>query len=377
MPLRHAPPALPQRLPDWLVAGLVTLALIGPAVLPGPALSQSALASGEDAPAVTAPVPQQSVPQNSSQSPSQSPSPGAIPGADGGPLPKAGESAVRGGRTSPGAIPGVDGLRGPTAGRGAAVPAPGAPADTARAGPHAPPTAGPAARADLPRDLSPAGMFLHADRVVKAVMILLGLASLATWVIWLAKMVEFAGARRALGRVALVLATARRLDEAAEAGAGPGPAALMIAAAGEEAALSAGALDRAGTEGMKERVASALDQIEAHALRRMRRGTGILATIGATAPFVGLFGTVWGIMNAFVGISQAQTTNLAVVAPGIAEALMATAAGLVAAIPAVVIYNLFTRRTAAYRAGLRDVAAGIERLVSRDADYRRLPGREG
>ncbi|WP_269844474.1 tonB-system energizer ExbB [Acidimangrovimonas sediminis] len=268
-------------------------------------------------------------------------------------------------------------MRGPTAGRGAAVPAPGAPADTARAGPHAPPTAGPAARADLPRDLSPAGMFLHADRVVKAVMILLGLASLATWVIWLAKMVEFAGARRALGRVALVLATARRLDEAAEAGAGPGPAALMIAAAGEEAALSAGALDRAGTEGMKERVASALDQIEAHALRRMRRGTGILATIGATAPFVGLFGTVWGIMNAFVGISQAQTTNLAVVAPGIAEALMATAAGLVAAIPAVVIYNLFTRRTAAYRAGLRDVAAGIERLVSRDADYRRLPGREG
>ena len=77
--------------------------------------------------------------------------------------------------------------------------------------------------------------------------------------------------------------------------------------------------------------------------RRIARGTGVLATIGATAPFVGLFGTVWGIMNAFIGISEAQTTNLAVVAPGIAEALLATAIGLVAAIPAVVIYNHLAR----------------------------------
>ena len=82
----------------------------------------------------------------------------------------------------------------------------------------------------------------------------------------------------------------------------------------------------------------------------MSRGTGVLATIGSTAPFVGLFGTVWGIMNAFIGISQAQTTNLAVVAPGIAEALLATAIGLVAAIPAVVIYNVFARSIAGYRA---------------------------
>jgi biopolymer transport protein ExbB len=102
----------------------------------------------------------------------------------------------------------------------------------------------------------------------------------------------------------------------------------------------------------------------------MARGTGLLATIGSTAPFVGLFGTVWGIMNAFVGISQAQTTNLAVVAPGIAEALLATAMGLVAAIPAVVIYNVFARSIAGYRQVLADASAGVERLVSRDLDFR-------
>ena len=97
--------------------------------------------------------------------------------------------------------------------------------------------------------------------------------------------------------------------------------------------------------------------------RRIARGTGILATIGAMAPFVGLFGTVWGIMNAFIGISQAQTTNLAVVAPGIAEALLATALGLVAAIPAVVIYNHLARgdrrlsRAARRRVGAAAAAA--------------------
>ncbi|TIW65994.1 MAG: tonB-system energizer ExbB, partial [Mesorhizobium sp.] len=95
--------------------------------------------------------------------------------------------------------------------------------------------------------------------------------------------------------------------------------------------------------------------------------------IGSTAPFVGLFGTVWGIMNAFIGISQAQTTNLAVVAPGIAEALLATAMGLVAAIPAVVIYNVFARSIAGYRQILADAAAGVERLVSRDLDFRTVP----
>ena len=101
-------------------------------------------------------------------------------------------------------------------------------------------------------------------------------------------------------------------------------------------------------------------------------GTGLLATIGSTAPFIGLFGTVWGIMNAFVGISESQTTNLAVVAPGIAEALLATATGLVAAIPAVVVYNHLARRTAAYRAEMTDLSEGLVRTLSRDIETGRL-----
>jgi biopolymer transport protein ExbB len=127
----------------------------------------------------------------------------------------------------------------------------------------------------------------------------------------------------------------------------------------------------ASPDGIKERVGSRLERIEAAAARAMSRGTGILATIGATAPFVGLFGTIWGIMNSFIGISKAQTTNLAVVAPGIAEALLATALGLVAAIPAVVIYNLFARQTAGCRALVGDAAASVLRLVSRDLDQGR------
>ena len=132
-----------------------------------------------------------------------------------------------------------------------------------------------------------------------------------------------------------------------------------------ELKLSAGSAER---DGIKERVASRLERIEAGYGRRIMRGTGVLATIGATAPFVGLFGTVWGIMNSFIGISKSQTTNLAVVAPGIAEALLATALGLAAAIPAVVIYNVFARSIAGYRRQLGDASAEVLRLVSRDLD---------
>ncbi|MER9436774.1 tonB-system energizer ExbB [Mesorhizobium sp. M0618] len=223
----------------------------------------------------------------------------------------------------------------------------------------------------LPHDLSPWGMFMAADIVVKAVMIGLAFASLVTWTIWLAKSLELLSGKlrirravRAIGGAATLKQASRTLDRSG------GPGALLVRAAEEETALSAGALDHVSGDGLKERVTSRLSRIEAAAARRMSRGTGVLATIGSTAPFVGLFGTVWGIMNAFIGISQAQTTNLAVVAPGIAEALLATAMGLVAAIPAVVIYNVFARSIAGYRQVLADASAGVERLVSRDLDFR-------
>src|SRR5262249_53610412 len=129
--------------------------------------------------------------------------------------------------------------------------------------------------------------------------------------------------------------------------------------------LSADIPDKAG---IKERVATRLARLEVAGGRAMNKGTGLLATIGATAPFVGLFGTVWGIMNSFVGISQAQTTNLAIVAPRIAAALLATAMGLLAGIPAVIIYNQFSRSIGACRALLGDASAAVLRLVSRDLD---------
>jgi biopolymer transport protein ExbB len=218
----------------------------------------------------------------------------------------------------------------------------------------------------LPRDLSPWGMFMAADIVVKAVMIGLVFASVLTWTIWFAKTIELMAARRRLRAAIDALNAARSWSEASAASQGRRDgAAALIAAADTELRLSADALSAAG---VKERIASRLERVEAAAGRQMIRGTGILATIGATAPFVGLFGTVWGIMNSFIGISKVQTTNLAVVAPGIAEALLATALGLVAAIPAVVMYNMFSRWIAGYRALHADAAANILRLISRDLD---------
>ena len=218
----------------------------------------------------------------------------------------------------------------------------------------------------LPRDLSPWGMFMAADIVVKAVMVGLALASVLTWTIWFAKTIELMAARRRLRAAIEALNEARSWSEASAASQGHRDgAATLIAAADTELRLSADALSAAG---VKERIASRLERVEAAAGRQMIRGTGILATIGATAPFVGLFGTVWGIMNSFIGISKVQTTNLAVVAPGIAEALLATALGLVAAIPAVVMYNMFSRWIAGYRALHADAAADILRLISRDLD---------
>ncbi|MGV8998123.1 MAG: tonB-system energizer ExbB [Parvibaculaceae bacterium] len=220
----------------------------------------------------------------------------------------------------------------------------------------------------LPRDLSPWGMFMGADIIVKGVLLGLAFASVLTWTIWLSKSLELASTRRRVIAASKALASATSLSEALSAvGKGGNPVQALVWAADFEMRLSA---ETAATDkdGIKERVGSRLERIEAAVGRRLGLGTGFLATIGATAPFVGLFGTVWGIMNSFIGISEAQTTNLAVVAPGIAEALLATAIGLVAAIPAVVIYNMFARMIGVQRAMVADAAAEVMRLVSRDLD---------
>src|SRR6266481_1796906 len=217
---------------------------------------------------------------------------------------------------------------------------------------------------ELPRDLTPWGMFMSADIIVKAVMLGLIFASVLTWTIWLAKTLELWGARRRLNRAQRALAAARSLAEGARAAAAASPqVAKLLEAVDTELQRSS---DLRDVDGIKERITARFERIEAGIGRRMMRATGILATIGATAPFVGLFGTVWGIMNSFIGISKLHTTNLAVVAPGIAEALLATAFGLAAAIPAVVIYNMFARSIAHYRALYADASVEILTLVSRD-----------
>jgi biopolymer transport protein ExbB len=232
------------------------------------------------------------------------------------------------------------------------------------------PDAGPAASvgdiAALPRDLTPWGMYLNADPLVKAVLIGLAFASVVTWTVWLAKTVELIMARRRVkADLATLESTPRLADGVERLAATQSPAGEFLAAAVTEIQMSQTSADR---EGIKERIASRLERIEAACGRRIMRGTSVLATIGATAPFVGLFGTVWGIMNSFIGISREHTTNLAVVAPGIAEALLATAFGLAAAIPAVVIYNMFARSISGYRALLGDASAAVLRLTSRDLD---------
>jgi biopolymer transport protein ExbB len=217
-----------------------------------------------------------------------------------------------------------------------------------------------------PHELSPWSMFLSADALVKLVMIGLAFASLVTWTICIAKMIELSLVQRALRAALTKISESRSLAEAQMAlGAKDGVLASLLAAAMREARLSAGISSDAG---IKERAASSFAEIVRAESRRIRLGMGLLATIGATSPFVGLFGTVWGIMNSFIGISKAQTTNLAVVAPGIAEALLATALGLVAAIPAVIIYNHFARVTKGYIELVGRASGSAGRLLSRDLD---------
>ena len=237
--------------------------------------------------------------------------------------------------------------------------------EAARAGDaSARPSADATASALLPRDLTPWGMFAAADVIVKAVMVALAFASVLTWAIWLTKTLELLSARRRLARAHHALSAARSLAQAVKtASAASHHVALLVRAVEVELRRSP---DFREIEGIKERIAARFERIEAGVGRHMMRATGILATIGATAPFVGLFGTVWGIMNSFIGISKLHTTNLAVVAPGIAEALLATAFGLAAAIPAVIIYNAFARSIAEYRALFADTSVEMLTLVSCD-----------
>ncbi|WP_375608123.1 MULTISPECIES: MotA/TolQ/ExbB proton channel family protein [unclassified Bartonella] len=266
-------------------------------------------------------------------------------------------------------------------------------------------------------DFSPFSMFMAADWVVKAVIIILLLASLMSWTIAFVKIIEITLAkRRVRHELQLVLnaQTLTRLAASLKESKGAGVFFLkevlkevylstqqvhfsapegINESSGERTSSKESAqtiedilfYEKSGQyenvsrdinardvhEGLKERVHSLLSRCLLAATRRVACGSTVLATIGAIAPFVGLFATVWGIMNSFIGIAQSQTTRLDVVAPGIAEALFATAIGLFVAIPAVVMYNSLMRALNGYRSDLGDIAAALERLLSRELDRQR------
>jgi biopolymer transport protein TolQ len=183
-------------------------------------------------------------------------------------------------------------------------------------------------------DLSFLNLFLQADIVVKTVMFVLAAASIACWTVIIEKLIRIAGIRRQVRRFEITSRTPERIGEAA------GDLPQSVVAAGLAAWR-----DHDKTESRaerRERIERAMRIALTSRLRGLEIGLPFLATIGSAAPFIGLFGTVWGIMNSFSAIAESQDTSLAVVAPGIAEALFATAIGLVAAIPAVMAYNKFS-----------------------------------
>jgi len=223
--------------------------------------------------------------------------------------------------------------------------------------------------------LTPIKMFMDSGIVVKVVMIGLLVASIFTWVILIIKMMEFGGLNSKTNRFlenfrgARSIADMRKIATSDEFDGNP--LADMAAAATEEVELSRQAgLSVTGEhrDAAITRASTAVAAVQSGLAGRLSGGQQFLASTGSTAPFVGLFGTVYGVMNSFIGIAESNTTNLAVVAPGIAEALLATGLGLFAAIPAVIFYNYFNTRISAYGTRSDGFAAELLNAISRQLD---------
>ncbi|SJM60597.1 MotA/TolQ/ExbB proton channel family protein [Brevundimonas diminuta 3F5N] len=223
--------------------------------------------------------------------------------------------------------------------------------------------------------LTPIAMFMMAHPVVKVVMAGLVLASIFSWTLLLIKLVEFSSLTKKTNRFleeyrgARNLADIRRLATSEEFDGNP--LADMAAAATGEIELSRQAgLDVTGAhrDTTVARAGNAVGAVQGGMGIRLSGGQQFLASVGSGGPFIGLFGTVYGIMNSFIGIAESNTTNLAVVAPGIAEALLATGIGLFAAIPAVIFYNYFNTRIASYGARADGFNAELMNSISRQLD---------
>jgi biopolymer transport protein ExbB len=251
----------------------------------------------------------------------------------------------------------------PDAAAPAAAPAAAAPGTTDEAG----------APKQLAKDMSVTGMVKGATGPVQVVMIILALASVWSWAIMLDKAFTFAGLNRRADAFLGLFRSSSSLDDVYQKVAKEknNPLVNIFVAGMNElrVSLEPGAIPSDHMRGhVEERVTTSMEMIEARESERLGSGMGVLATVGSTSPFIGLFGTVYGIMDSFLGIANSGTTNLAVVAPGIAEALLTTAIGLAAAIPAVMMYNFFARKIGAYNGRMNNFVGEFSTVLSRHLD---------
>ncbi len=217
--------------------------------------------------------------------------------------------------------------------------------------------------------LDPLRLFLDADPLVQAVMAGLLLASLWVWTIIVSFGLRLRKLRRACDAYEGLFWQARDLDAfQAEHGEGDSPSARVVGAALGEWRRSLGGGKAVDREGARQRLNSAMEVVVATEAEALGTRLTFLATVGSVAPFVGLFGTVWGIMSSFFQIGLEQNSSLAVVAPGIAEALAATAVGLFAAIPAVIAYNRYAAGVNLFEARLQRFADRFHASLSRELD---------
>jgi len=255
----------------------------------------------------------------------------------------------------------------------AAAPAAAPPADAADAGSES--AEGMKVGGSANGKLTPITMFIQADLVVKIVMLGLLACSGGTWTLLILKLIFFSGLKKSSDnflenfRGAKTILDMGRIAESEEFAGNP--LADMAAAAAAEVELSKQAgLSVSGEHRNStiSRASAAIGAVQASLSRRLSGGMQFLASVGANAPFIGLFGTVYGIMNSFIGIANTNTTNLAVVAPGIAQALLATGIGLFAAIPSVIFYNLFQTQITGYGSRTEGFVAELLNSISRQLD---------
>ncbi|WP_332656816.1 protein TolQ [Brevundimonas sp.] len=217
--------------------------------------------------------------------------------------------------------------------------------------------------------LNPVALFLEADPVVKAIMVGLVVASLWSWAVIIDKAVKFASLNRQATAFEKAVGSGRSLEEiAAQAGPDPAhplPRMLVIALADWREARTRGPLTEGQGNMLMSRIDRALDSLIAREGQRVENGLGVLSVVATASPFIGLFGTVWGIMNAFGAIAASGNTNLATVAPAISEALFATALGLAAAIPAYMAYNAFSIDAGKFTGRLESFADDLQAAVAR------------